>query len=157
MPPRPQYSRQQRNFLVLEHHKRRGTRNCHTLLVRDYLAMFPGSRTPSKQAVRNMWRKQNELGTVNNCNSKVSPGDSHSHRELSELLLSSKQSREWWIGMLLKEEMIRMCLLWALQGEMFWELASPAGAESRETSSITHSKWLGGVAQRVFRQILCHC
>ena len=81
MPPRPQYSRQQRNFLVLEHHKRRGTRNCHTLLVRDYLAMFPGSRTPSKQAVRNMWRKQNELGTVNNCNSKVSPGDSHSGKQ----------------------------------------------------------------------------
>ena len=77
-----QFTRQQRTFLVLEYHRRRGMgiKNFQRLLLRDFQAKFPGARRPGKNTVKKMWRKQMELGTVNNCNSKNSPGDSHSGR-----------------------------------------------------------------------------
>ena len=80
MPPRPQFSKDERNFLVLEYHRRRGTRNFKHQLIQDFLVKFPGTRAPSKNTITYMWEKQMELGTVLNCNSKTSPGDTHSGR-----------------------------------------------------------------------------
>ena len=62
--------------MVLEYHKKRGTRGFKDEIVADFLVKFPGSKIPSKNAIHKMWEKQIRLGTVNNCNSKQSPGDS---------------------------------------------------------------------------------
>ena len=80
MPPRAQYTKDQRNFLVMEYHKRKGTRNFKEELVNDFLVKFPGARSPSKNMIKKMWEKQMKLGTVLNCNSKTSPGESCSGR-----------------------------------------------------------------------------
>ena len=74
----------QRNFLALEYHKRKGTNNFKGGIVQDFLARFPGARTPSKNTLKNIWRKQLDKGTVNNCNSKSSPGDTHSGRPTTQ-------------------------------------------------------------------------
>ena len=78
MSPRPEFSLQQRNFLVMESIMRKCTRFSLSLVMRDLLAKFPGVRRPSKNGIRKLWKKQNRLGTVNNCNSKHSPGNSYS-------------------------------------------------------------------------------
>ena len=83
MPPRPQFSLQQRNFLVMEYHRRKGTRSSLSLVIRNFLAKFPGVRRPSKNGIRKLWKKQNRLGTVNNCNSKHSPGNSNSGKRFT--------------------------------------------------------------------------
>ena len=69
---------QQRNFLALEYHKRKGSNNFKNLLIADFMVKFPGARVPSTNCIRKIWTKQLEKGTVNNCNSKSSPGDSFS-------------------------------------------------------------------------------
>ena len=61
-------------------HSKRGKRNCHPVLMRKFLAKFPGARRPGKDTVKKIWRKQMNFCTVNNVNSKSSPGDSHSGR-----------------------------------------------------------------------------
>ena len=50
------------------------------MVVRDFLAKFPGARILGKNTVKRIWRKQMTLGTVHNCCSKSSPGDSYSGR-----------------------------------------------------------------------------
>ena len=80
MPPRRQFSKDERNFLVMEYHKRRGIKGFKTQLVLDFTTRFPGVRVPGKNAIKEMWEKQIRLGTVLNCNSKSSPGDTHSGR-----------------------------------------------------------------------------
>jgi len=77
---RPQFSMDQRNFLAFEYHKRRGTRDFHPQLLQDFAAIFPVARIPSKNQVRNIWKKQMTKGTINNCNTKASPGVTHSGR-----------------------------------------------------------------------------
>ena len=64
--------------MVFEYHKRKATRDFVSILINDFLTKFPGARKPGKNAIRDMWLKQMFLGTVNNCNSKASPGDTHS-------------------------------------------------------------------------------
>ena len=83
MPPRPQFTREQRNFILLEYAKRRGGRNFFQGIMADFQLKFPGVRIPDKKTVRNLYNKQVKNGTVNNCNSKSSPGDSHSGRPRS--------------------------------------------------------------------------
>lgn len=80
MPPRPQYSVDQRNYLVMEYHRRRGTRDFKQQLVQDFQGRFPGTRAPGKNMIVKMWEKQMANGTVHNLNSATSPGGSHSGR-----------------------------------------------------------------------------
>ena len=77
---RPQFTMQQRNFLVFEYHKNKGTRDFKDQILSNFQAKFPGVRQPSTNQMANMWRKQMLKGTVNNCNSKSSPGDTYSGR-----------------------------------------------------------------------------
>ena len=77
---RPQFTMEQRNFLCFEYHKRKGTQNFHPQLLADFQRKFPGARIPGKNIIIKIWKKQMTKGTVNNCNSKTSPGDSHSGR-----------------------------------------------------------------------------
>ena len=77
---RVQYSREQRNFLALEFYRRRGTRNFFPGLLTDFQNRYPGARQPAESTVRRLCAKQLSLGTVNNCNSKSSPGASYSGR-----------------------------------------------------------------------------
>ena len=78
--PRPQFNMQERNFLAFEYHKRKGTRGFKDQIIADFQIQFPGARVPGKNHIVKIWRKQMENGTVNNCNSKTSPGDSYSGR-----------------------------------------------------------------------------
>ena len=64
----------QRNFLAFEYHRRKGHRDFAPDLVQDFLAKFPGARRPGKNQIRVIWRKQMLHGSVNNLNSKSSPG-----------------------------------------------------------------------------------
>ena len=76
----PQLNMDQRNFLMLEYHKRKGKRNFYPSLFDDYQLRFPGARVPAKSTIRALLRKQAEKGTILNCNKASSPGDSHSGR-----------------------------------------------------------------------------
>ena len=76
----PQFSREQRNFLVMEYHKQKGHRDFLPQLVTLFQNKFPGARAPSFSAIRRVYRKQMLNGTVNSCNSSTSPGVSHSGR-----------------------------------------------------------------------------
>ena len=77
---RPQFTMEQRNFLVFEYNKRKGTRNFKDEILTQFEAKFPGVRRPGTNQMAYVWRKQMEKGTVNNCNSKSSPGDTYSGR-----------------------------------------------------------------------------
>ena len=76
----PQYPLYQRNFLTLEYYKRKGTKNFILGLLTDFQNKFPGARVPDPTTIRRLCRKQLAKGTVNNCNSKASPGPTHSGR-----------------------------------------------------------------------------
>ena len=80
MPPRQQFTRDQRNFLALEYHKNKGKKCFKEQVLDAFVAKFPGVRRPSKNQMRNVWQKQIKNGTVNNCNSKSSPGETYSGR-----------------------------------------------------------------------------
>ena len=80
MPPRPQFTRDERNFLAFEYHKHKGTRCFRDKVLDAFVAKFPGARRPSINQMRDVWKKQFKNGTVNNCNSKSSPGETHSGR-----------------------------------------------------------------------------
>ena len=67
----PQFSREQRNFLVMEYHKQKGHRDFLPQLVTLFQNKFPGARAPSFSAIRRVYRKQMLNGTVNNCNSST--------------------------------------------------------------------------------------
>ena len=91
MPPRPQFSQPQRSFLAMEFHRRRGTRDFMPGLLADFAAQFPGVRVPSEMAIRNLHKKFFALGTINNVNSKSSPGVTHSGRPKSSTSDDNKQ------------------------------------------------------------------
>ena len=63
----PQFSREQRNFLVMEYHKQKGHRDFLPQLVTLFQNKFPGARAPSFSAIRRVYRKQMLNGTVNSC------------------------------------------------------------------------------------------
>ena len=80
MPPREQFTRDQRNFLALEYHKHKGTKCFKDKILDAFQAKYPGVRRPGTNIMRKIWKKQLKNGTVNNCNSKSSPGPTHSGR-----------------------------------------------------------------------------
>ena len=78
--PRPQFTRDQRNHLAFEYHRLRGTRDFKPEILRTFQLKFPGVRAPNKNQMKRIWEKQMRTGTVNNNNSKSSPGLTHSGR-----------------------------------------------------------------------------
>ena len=79
----PQFSKDERNFISFEYHKRKGHRDFLPGLVADFRIKFPNTRQPSSRPVRRIYSKQMKLGTVLNVNSSTSPGASHSGRPKS--------------------------------------------------------------------------
>ena len=75
-----QFDMEHRNFLMMEYHKRKGYRDFLHPLLQDFRAKFPGVRLPATSTIRRIFKKQSEKGTVLNCNSASSPGDTHSGR-----------------------------------------------------------------------------
>ena len=88
----PQYRMAERNFLMLEYHKARGGRDFLPGLIRDFQAQFPGTRTPTPKTIWAILKKQKEKGTVLNCNSANSPGDTHSGRRRTARTDQNKQA-----------------------------------------------------------------
>ena len=78
-----QFTVDQRNFLALEYHKRKGTRDFKQTIINEFTNKFPGAKIPSKNTMKNIWEKQMKNGTVTNCCSKVSPGQTYSGRPKS--------------------------------------------------------------------------
>ena len=76
----PQFTKEQRNFLMLEYHKRKGKQNFYPSLFDDYELCFPEARVPAKSTIRDLLKKQAEKGIILNCYKASSPGDSHSGR-----------------------------------------------------------------------------
>ena len=91
MPPRPQFDQPQRTYLALEYYKHRGTRNFMPQLLADFAAQFPGARVPSLNTIREIHDKFVRLGTINNVNSKNSPGATHSGRPKTSTSDQNKQ------------------------------------------------------------------
>ena len=81
----PQLNTDQRTYLMLQYHKRKGKRDFWAGLFADYHTHFPESRIPSQEAVRDLLKKQQKYGTVNNCNSASSPSETHSGRKTTAL------------------------------------------------------------------------
>ena len=75
-----QFSKDVRNFLAHEYHKRKDHYGFKAGLVRDFQAKFPNARVPGKNTLTWIWQKQMDHGTVLNCNSKTSPGQNCSGR-----------------------------------------------------------------------------
>lgn len=93
MPPRAQFDQPQRTWLVLEFHKRRSKNKKISFLpqlIADFLTEFPNARVPSFNAIRNMFGKLIEKGTVLNLNSEASPGE-HSGRPRTVRTEANKQ------------------------------------------------------------------
>ena len=80
MAARPQFTMDERNFLAFEYHKYRGTRGFVQRIFTAFQLRFPGTRVPGQHQMRLIWEKQMGKGTVNNCNSKASPGPTYSGR-----------------------------------------------------------------------------
>ena len=78
-----QYTKDERNFLLLEYHKQKGTRNFKANIVNEFMIKFPNARRPGKNYLTKVFKKQIDHGTVLNLNSKASPGPSHSGRSRS--------------------------------------------------------------------------
>ena len=79
MAARPQFSNEQRAFVVLQYAKYKPSG--YKIFVRisqDFEKKFPGERIPSKKAMQKMVEKFGTKFTVGNCCSEASPGDSHS-------------------------------------------------------------------------------
>ena len=93
MPPRAQFDQPQQTWLVLEFHKRRSKNKKISFLpqlIADFLTEFPNARVPSFNAIRNMFGKLIETGTVLNLNSEASPGE-HSGRPRTVRTEANKQ------------------------------------------------------------------
>ena len=69
MPPRPQFTMAQRNFLAFEYHKLKGKKKFKSEILQKFRLKFPGVRVPGTHQMKRIWEKQMLLGTVNNCNS----------------------------------------------------------------------------------------
>ena len=76
----PQFSIQERNFLMMEYLKHKGSRDYKQGIIERFLEKLPNSRAPSEKTLVRVLRKQLEFGTVHNLNSKASAGDTFSGR-----------------------------------------------------------------------------
>ena len=94
MPPRAQFTKDQRNFLALEYHKRKDVRGFIPGLIADFIRKFPGTRPPSKNVPRKIWEKQMNKGTVNNCNSKASPGPNNSGPRVTVTTVANQNAED---------------------------------------------------------------
>ena len=52
-----QFEMEERNFLMLEYHKRKGTRNFVPQLLADFAQKFPGARVPHRNTLVNVFKK----------------------------------------------------------------------------------------------------
>ena len=80
---RPQFSTEQRNFIFVEYVKHKGQRSFFEKIIRDFNVKFPGVRSPTKAAMKKIYRKQMTFHTCHNLCSKASPGETHSGRPRS--------------------------------------------------------------------------
>ncbi len=55
---REQFTPKQRNKLLLEYNKIRGTRNFWPMFFQNYMEEFPTSRLPSKEPVRKLFKQK---------------------------------------------------------------------------------------------------
>ena len=76
----PQFSIQERNFLMMEYLKHKGSRDYKQGIIERFIEKFPNSRAPCEKTLVRVFRKQLEFGTVHNLNSKASAGDTFSGR-----------------------------------------------------------------------------
>ena len=77
---RTQFTKDERNFIALEYHKRKDGYGFKAGLIRDFQAKFPTARVPGTNNLKRIWKKQLNHGTVLNLNSKTSPGQTFSGR-----------------------------------------------------------------------------
>lgn len=78
---RAQFSPEQRTKLMLDYSNLSVLKkNFWPELNQRYMEAFPMSRLPAKNTVRNLMKKQLSKFTMHNCNSKDSPGNTHSGR-----------------------------------------------------------------------------
>ena len=124
----PQFSLDQRNFLAFEYHKRKGTMEFKDGIARDFLARFPGARQPGKDQMRRIWLKQMQKGTVNNCNSKTSPGDTHSGRPRTQRTDQNKTA-------------VKTVLNRDAQKRLGDNTVSPVNSARRNVLAIPKSSW----------------
>ena len=76
-----QYSPEERNFLCFGYERHCGGKHRGVQKVLDeFQAAFPNSTVPGRHTVRRIWAKQKKKFTVLNCNSRKSPGATHSGR-----------------------------------------------------------------------------
>ena len=77
----PQFNKDQWNFLMLEYNKRKGKQNFYPGLFADYQRRFPAAKIQAKSTIKNLLKKQEEPGTLLNCNKASSSGESHSGKK----------------------------------------------------------------------------
>ena len=89
---RPQFTNEERTWLALQYHRRRGQYDFKAGLVRDFQVKFPMARIPSKNNFKKIWEKFTNHGTVMNLNSNDSPGQSFSGRKKTSTSTDMKGS-----------------------------------------------------------------
>ena len=145
MPPQAQYTKDQRNYLVLEYHRRRGTRDFKPQLVIDFRAKFPGARAPGKDTMKRMWEKQIKLGTILNCNSITSPGDTHSGRPRT----SRTPTHMVWVKTVMDRDAPKVKIILntkflyfsSLKKEIGDNMVSPVSSGRRNVLGLNKSAW----------------
>ena len=70
----PQLTTDQRNFLLFEYIKLKGRKSFLPDLIRRFQEKFNTERAPSLSTITRILDKQLSTGTINNLNSKTSPG-----------------------------------------------------------------------------------
>ena len=99
----PQFSTEQCIFMTLEYSKKKGTKGFKDRIIQDFQAKFPGIRSPSTNQIRNIWHKFKNTGTINNLNSKTSPGPSYSGRRKTTRTLANTN----WVKVLMDRDALK--------------------------------------------------
>ena len=79
----PQYTPEQRNFLVMAYERYKGTRDFMPQINQEFEEEFPGVEVPHRTNIVRMYKKQMAFYTSHNLNSKLSPGVTFSGRPKS--------------------------------------------------------------------------
>ena len=79
----PQYTPEQRNFLVMAYERYKGTRDFMPQINQEFEEEFPGVQVPHRTNIVRMYKKQMAFYTSHNLNSKLSPGVTFSGRPKS--------------------------------------------------------------------------
>ena len=124
----PQFTQEQRNFLMLEYHKRRGKKNFVPGMFDDFNVLFPEVRRPVKSTLRKLLEKQKLKGTILNCNKVSSPGESHSGHRRS---VNTPENQE-----AVKNVMDRDCAK-----QLGDATVSPVSTARRNVLAMGHSFW----------------